>query len=297
MTTSEYRLPDDTRIAHAHLVVADLERALAFYANLMGLSELRQEGQTAVLSADGTTPHLLLTEQAGARPKPPGTTGLFHVAILLPDRQGLARLFRQLLEHDYPFDGASDHGVSEALYLSDPDGNGLELYRDRAREEWPRRNGQLAMGNAPLDLEGLLAEADDSPWEGIALGTCIGHVHLQVSDLARAVGYYRDVLGLDVMQDTVYMGAAFLSAGGYHHHLGLNTWAGVGAPPPPPDAVGLRSYALHLPDTTARDQLIQRVRESGHTVEVMPDGGHGEATAVRDPDGNLIELVVERPAA
>lgn len=293
---SEFRMPNQTHISHVHLQVSSLERALAFYRDLLGFRQASQNGATAMLSATGKPPyHIVLTERPGVRPKPPRTTGLYHIAIRFPTRRALARAFRQLAAHDWPFQGAADHLVSEALYLADPDGNGLELYVDRPRDRWPQQNGQIAMATDPLDVKGLLAEAagDPTPWTGVHPETDIGHVHLQVSDLARAEAFYRDLLGLDVTQRG-YPGALFLSAGGYHHHVGVNVWAGRGAPPPPPDAVGLLSFALQLPDEQAWRLLHRRLHESGVEAKELRDEEYAMGVLIQDPAGNGVELLVER---
>lgn len=291
----QFPMPDKTHVGHVRLQVGDLKRALTFYRDLLGLRKVRQENGSAALSATGQWPHhLLLTERPGARPKPARTTGLYHVAIRFPTRLALAQTFQRLVFHEWPFQGFADHLVSEALYLADPDGNGLELYVDRPREHWSRRNGHIEMGTEPLDVDGLLAEAagDSTPWTGVHPRTDIGHVHLHVSDLARAEAFYHGLLGLDVTQRG-YPGALFLSAGGYHHHLGLNVWAGVGAPPPPSDAVGLLSFSLQIPDGEAWRNLRERIRESGVEVEDQRDNEHARGVLLRDPDGNGVELLAE----
>lgn len=282
---STVQLPADTHIGYAHLRVADVARSLDFYRDRLGLREIRRDGGTVHLSATGAEPaHLILTEQPNAQRKPRRSIGLYHVAIRLPNRKRLAETFRQLIVNKVEFGGFSDHVVSEALYLDDPDGNGLELYRDRPREEWRTRNGMVEMDTKPLDLEDLLAQAGDEPYTGIDPATDIGHVHLHVSSLPRAEAFYSGVLGFDVMQRN-YPGALFVAAGGYHHHLGLNTWAG--STPPPADAVGLIAYSLVIPNAAAYDRLIARAYEAGTPVERASDG----RTFVRDQDGNSIELV------
>ncbi len=280
----DFRLPDETQIGYVHLRVTDLDRALGFYRDLLGFRELEREGATVSLSATGTRPvHLLLTAQRGAQPKPPRTTGLFHVAIRLPDRAALASLFQRLLARDWPLQGAADHAVSEAIYLADPDGNGLELYADRPRDTWTRSaDGQIVMVTDPLDARDLLAQARDSAaWDGIAPGTDIGHVHVQVSDLARSETFYAGLLGLGVTQRG-YPGALFLAADGYHHHLGVNIWAGQGAPPPPADAVGLITFALRLPDAGSWQALVARLRQAD-MLDDSPAHGSLQA-ALHDPD-------------
>jgi catechol 2,3-dioxygenase len=289
-----FHLPDQTHIGHAHLRVTNLERSLAFYRDLLGLNVISQQEKTAVLSSNGDEPrHLVLTEQANARPKPSRSTGLYHVAIRLPDRVALGRVFARLIANQWPLQGYSDHRVSEALYLPDPDGNGLELYRDRPREDWPWVNHQVDMATTPLDIESLLrdAQTDSSPWQGIHPATDIGHVHLHVSDLARAEAFYSGVLGFDVVQRT-YPGALFVSAGGYHHHVGLNVWAGKN--PPPDDAVGLIAFSVNLPDKTALDDVLARAEKAGVRVEDERDYGYATGVLVRDQDGNGVELLAEQ---
>jgi catechol 2,3-dioxygenase len=286
---NQFHLPDDTHIGHAHLQVADVERSLHFYVDLMGFKQVNRNNGTAVLSASGSLPaHLILSEYPGARPKPRQSTGLFHVAIRLPNRHELARVFFHLVGNGWPFGGFSDHKVSEALYLSDPDGNGLELYRDRPRDQWPMSGGQVEMTSDPLDVDALLAlaENDGIPWTGIAPGTDIGHVHLHVANLHEAERFYCNLLGLDVMQRS-YAGALFVSAGGYHHHIGLNIWAGEGAPPPPPDAVGLRSFSLQIPDAQAWQTVVSRIEAAGLPIERKSPN----SLLIRDPSGNAVELM------
>jgi catechol 2,3-dioxygenase len=246
-------------------------------------------GATAYLSAGASSaPWLRLTQLAGARRKPHHTTGLYHIAILTPARAALARSLRRLVDQGYPLHGASDHLVSEALYLADPDGNGLEIYRDRPRTDWPRANGTVRMDTLPLDLQGLYDEAvaEDQPWAGLDPATHLGHVHLHVADLTAAVQFYSAIIGFDEMV-RLADSAAFLSAGGYHHHLGLNTWAGVGAPPPPADAVGLRGFTVVLPSEAERARVLARLRVAG--IALTEHAGLPEA---HDPSGNAVWLDV-----
>ncbi len=281
------RLPSSTHIGCVHLQVRDRERALAFYRDLLGFREIGREGATVLLSAAGSLPPLLaLTERPGARPKPPRTTGLYHVAIRLPTRRDLARALRRLLEHGWPFQGFSDHGVSEALYLADPDGNGLEIYRDRPREQWPWWAGRLRMVTKPLDVEDLLREATPEPWDGLPAGTDIGHIHLHVADLDEAEAFYSGILGLEVTQRD-YPGARFFAAGGYHHHVGTNVWAGRGAPPPA-DAVGLRAFALVVPEEAAWAGIRARALAAGLPVREGPS-----VLFLRDPSANRLQVVLE----
>ena len=233
-------------IGRVRLRVADLARARGYYERTIGLRALAEDGDTVVLGAD--TPLVELVGDPSAPPAPPGSTGLFHLAILVPDRAELARAIQRVVGSGERFTGASDHFVSEALYLRDPEGNGIELYRDRPREEWEYEpDGQIRMGTVALDLHDLMTEAPGGEDRGMPTGTVIGHVHLHVSDLGEAEAFYVDRLGLEV---TVrgYPGALFVSHSGYHHHLGLNTWQGAHGPAPPPGSRGLIDYELSLQD-------------------------------------------------
>ena len=246
-------LPDDAHIGQVSLTVRDLDRSVPFYRDVLGLTETRspREGaaSTAIaLGAPGGRGLIELHENTSAIPKPRRSTGLYHFAILVPSRAALGRSLRRLSDRRYPLTGAADHLVSEAIYLDDPDGLGIEIYRDRPRAEWPARNGQLVMATDPLDLQAVFDEPGaETPWTGIEAGTVIGHVHLHVPQLDTAEQFYCGRIGFE---PTVrgYPGALFVAAGGYHHHLGLNTWTGLGAPPPPENAVGLRSFSIEAGD-------------------------------------------------
>lgn len=285
-------LPASTAIRQVRLRVGDLQRSLRFYRDLLGFRQLHAGAGTAALSASGRTPaQIVLEERPGARRKPPGTTGLYHVAILLPGRRELARLVRRLAAAGWPFEGFSDHGVSEAVYLSDGDGNGLELYADRPRTSWERRDGEVVMFTRPLDPEGLLEElarAPEGPAEPLLHPAArIGHIHLHVADLARSEAFYRGLLGFEVTNRR-YPGALFLAAGGYHHHLGLNIWAGPGAPPPPQDAAGLVDFTVAVGDGAVLAEVVRRLRGAGHDPRSDGEG----AWRVTDPDGTGIVLTV-----
>mgnify|MGYP001195865336 CR=1 FL=1 len=272
------------RCGVVRLAVRDLVQSLAYYQERIGLQVHRREGAVAFLGAGGDD-LLALVEQPGARPVRPRCTGLYHFALLTPDRAALSRVLNHLLATNTPIDGASDHGVSEALYLSDPDGHGIEIYRDRPRREWPFVKGSLAMTTDPLDVRGVVAaDRTQAPWAGIDARTVMGHVHLHVAHLDAAEHFYVDLLGLDLMQRFGGQ-AAFVAAGGYHHHLGLNTWAGVGAPPPPPDAARLIDFELILPDADALAQTVARLEQAAITV--TPDGAGWK---LADPSMNQIVL-------
>jgi len=294
---SSFLLPAETQIGNAHLQVSNLERALSFYKDRLGFKEIFHKGDSAALSANGAHPaQIILSARVDAKPKPPRTTGLFHIAIRFPNRRELASVFRRLLENEWPFQGFSDHGVSEALYLPDPDGSGVELYTDRPREQWRWQNNQVTMFTEALDVDDLLSDAqyDYSQDFEIHPRTDIGHVHLHVSDLKKAEAFYHDLLGFEITQRS-YPGALFLSAGGYHHHLGVNIWAGQGAPPPPPEAVGLLSFSVTVPDQQTIDTLRARFISAGISLEkINTQLAEGGSFSVRDFDGNLVALMAKR---
>ncbi len=256
-------LPGETAIGAVDLVVRDLDRSLGFYESTLGFERTGGNGGTAHLGTGGRT-LLRLRGEPEAPPRPPRTTGLFHFAILLPSRPELGRSLMRLADRGWRLTGASDHLVSEALYLNDPDGIGIEIYRDRPRSEWPRQDGAIQMATLPLDLDAIAAEAPagaalDSP---LAAGTVIGHVHLNVADIPASEEFWCGEVGFDVMVRT-YPGALFVSAGGYHHHLGLNTWNGPGAPPPPQGAIGLESFDVLVP---GREDSKRSADPSGNHV-------------------------------
>lgn len=275
-----YQLPAETRIGTVRLQVADLGRSLEWYQRVLGLRVLSQGPGTAALGPlGGDTALLELREHPGALPPPRrGRLGLFHYAILVPDRAALGRFLAHQVKQRTPI-GASDHLVSEAIYLSDPDGLGIEVYRDRPRAEWPYVNGQLAMDTLPLDGDGVLQAAGGYEWEGMPAGTTIGHMHLHVGDIATAARFYQQGLGLDVTVSG-YPGALFLSAGGYHHHLGVNTWAGPAATPPRESDARLVEWELLLPKKEELGAVSTSLTGAGATPE-MTDRG----LVVRDPWG------------
>jgi catechol 2,3-dioxygenase len=276
----------DTTIGQVRLTVSDQERSRAFYEQVLGLQGTERDNGSLAFGAPGGVPLVELRPDPSAPALNRRATGLYHLAILMPSRVDLAQALQRIAETSWPLEGASDHLVSEALYLSDPDGNGIEVYRDRPREQWPQSAGQLQMATLPLDLPDLTGELKGSgPASPSAPhGARIGHVHLQVSDLGDAERFYTGVLGFDV---TVrgYPGALFVSAGGYHHHVGLNTWHSAGAKPPAAGSIGLRSFEVELPNRDALSRLLERVHGAGIEFE------HTDGTAlVRDPSGNGILL-------
>lgn len=271
-------LPAETRLGAIRLRVGDLERLREFYEATIGLRTFGIEDGVTVMGANGTA-LVELVPDPEAPPRPSRSTGLFHLALLVPTRADLARTLRRVVGSGARLSGASDHLVSEALYLSDPEGNGIELYRDRPRPEWPMSGDSVEMATLPLDLDDLLAEPGGEDADAtLPAGTTLGHVHLQVADLDSAEAFWVDALGLDVTA-RAYPGALFTSAGGYHHHVGLNTWAGVGAPSPPPGARGLVRFEVVLPDAAAVDAAGERLarvadveRREGGVLAVDPSG-------------------------
>ena len=259
----------DAHMGLVELSVSDLDRSVTYWQDAIRLRVLSRENGTAELGAD--TPLLRFVEEPGARPAS-GFTGLFHVALLVPDRPSLGRFLAHTVREQIPLTGLSDHAVSEAIYLRDPDYHGIEVYADRPREQWEGRVGQL-MTTIPLDAGSLLAEAGDGGFEGLPDGTKMGHVHLCVRDVDETVGFYRDTLGMGL---TAQLGdqAAFLSAGGYHHHIGGNTWETRGAEPAPEGTARLLRFTIVLPDDEDVARTAERI------------GG----TEVRDPSGNSLLL-------
>jgi catechol 2,3-dioxygenase len=257
-------------IDSVELRVADLERARRFYEEALGLERV---GEDPLALGAGGRPLVVLRRAERGNPAPPTTTGLFHVAIRHPTRPGLASALRRLAAAGVRLTGASDHGVSEALYLNDPDRNGIEIYWDRPKERWPMSpDGGVDMFTAPLDLDSLIAEADGA--DPVDPGTDVGHVHLRVSDVERSIGFYRDELGM-ALRARMGNEAGFLAAGDYHHHVGVNSWQSRGGGPPPPGSAGLERFTIALPSRAALDEAVVRV-------------GSSEPS---DPDGIAIRLI------
>ncbi|MCC6243701.1 MAG: VOC family protein [Gemmatimonadaceae bacterium] len=282
-----YRLPDATRLGAVHLQIADLDRSIAYYRDVIGLAlQQRTDGRAelgAPADAQSAEPLVVLHERRGATPVAPrGRLGLFHLAILLPNRPSLGRFLSHLAQRNERA-GMSDHWVSEAIYLTDPDGHGIEVYADRPRDTWRATDRQLAMATEPLDARAVLAAANGQPFTGVPAGTVIGHVHLHVGDLAHASSFYHDVLGFDKMV-WQYPGALFLAAGGYHHHLGTNTWA-RGANAPAHDEAQLLEWTIVLPTQTDVDAV--RAATPPGIVERQDDDVD---MVLRDPWGTAVRV-------
>ncbi|WP_379153400.1 VOC family protein [Paenibacillus sp. sgz5001063] len=288
MTTAA-TLPQTLEIGLVQIRVSNLERSLDFYQNVVGLKVLRQIGREAEMTADGHSVLLILREIENARVlRRNSVAGLYHFAILVPDRPSLGLVLRNLIDSEIQV-GQGDHLVSEALYIEDPDHNGIEIYRDRPKDTWKyEANGHVVMTTDPVDVDGLLAASEGLEWTGLPAGTVIGHVHFHVGDLGEAKRFYVDTLGFE--QTAEYGDAAmFISAGGYHHHMGLNVWAGQGAPAAPADAAGIDYFTLLLPSVQERDAVEGRVRSAGYRVDVT-DG----IVTVTDPWNIGIKLLVKQ---
>ncbi|MFE0505851.1 VOC family protein [Peribacillus butanolivorans] len=279
----EFHQKPVTFVREVSINVMHLDNAITFYRDIIGLQLLKTTDRKAVLTADGKTPLLMLEQPVDVIPKEGRTTGLYHFALLLPTRADLSIFLRHLLQTEYRF-GASDHDVSEALYITDPDGNGIEVYWDRPSSDWTWSNGEVAMGTDPLDGNSLLAESD-AKWNGLPAGTLMGHIHLHVADLRKTEEFYMLGLGFTIVNR--FGGALFTSTGGYHHHIGLNTWNGVGAPAPKKNSVGLNWYSLVFADEEARNKVIEKLNKIGAEATKEDD-----FYVITDPSGNEIHLVI-----
>ncbi|WP_018394429.1 VOC family protein [Bacillus sp. 37MA] len=277
-----HRKPN-TFVGQVNINVTNLDSALAFYQDVIGFQVLERTDRKVVLTADGKTGLLTLEQPIDVTPKEGRTSGLYHFALLLPTRADLSIFLQHLLQTGYRF-GASDHHVSEALYITDPDGNGIEVYRDRPSSEWTWSNGEVSMVTDPLNGESLLAESD-SEWNGLPADTVMGHIHLHVSDLQKAEEFY--VKGLDFTVVSHYPQAVFIATGRYHHHIAINTWQGAGAQVPKKNSVGLNWYTLVFPNEEARGKAMEQLQEIGASVIAEND-----FFVTEDPSGNKIRLVV-----
>jgi catechol 2,3-dioxygenase len=279
-----YRLPDATQLGPVKLQVSNLARSVAYYESVIGLHAISRGEGNARLGAYGEETMLVgLREHAGAMAVPRrGLLGLYHFAILVPDRAVLGRFLRHLTALGVHV-GMADHLVSEALYLTDPDGLGIEVYADRPRESWKKADRQIAMATDPLDAEDLIAAGGDAPFTGLPSGTVIGHVHLHVGDIERASHFYHEGLGFDKMVWN-YPGALFLAAGGYHHHLGTNTWA-AGQPAAGDGDARLLEWEVVVPTAGDAHAALESLERAGHAAERDAAGG-----TVKDPWGTSVRV-------
>jgi catechol 2,3-dioxygenase len=283
---SGYRLPEQVRLGPVRLQVSDLGRSLAFYQDVLGLRLLERDTTEATLAPqESDIPLVHLQARRGARTIPKrGALGLYHFAILLPDRPALGRFVRHLGEINARA-GAGDHLVSESLYLQDPDNLGIEVYADRPRSTWRRIGRELMMATDPVDFADLIEAAGDERWSGMPAGTTMGHLHLHVGDLGDAAAFYSEGLGFDRMV-WHYPGALFLAGGGYHHHLGTNTWAGAGATAPAPEDAQLLEWTIKLPSSSDLDAVAESLARRGYPAEA-----EGTALVTHDPWNTQLRLL------
>ncbi|MBS4224811.1 VOC family protein [Lederbergia citrea] len=274
-----------TFVGQVNLKVQNLEHSIAFYQEIIGFKVLEQTERKANLTADGKTVLLSIEQPNNVLSKQERTTGLYHFALLLPKRSDLAKIVQHFMETGVRF-GSSDHLVSEALYLTDPDGNGIEIYIDREPSEWVWSNGEVEMAVDPLNFPDLLSGGKQQSWRGLPADTVMGHIHLHVSELKKTEEFYTKGLGFEVV-NRFGTQALFISDGKYHHHIGLNTWNGIGAPTPSPNSVGLESFTLILPNEEKKNKIIAQLNKIG--ASVFEEKGSIVAT---DPSGNRIYLRV-----
>ncbi|QGQ48423.1 VOC family protein [Metabacillus sediminilitoris] len=275
----------NTFVGHVKIKVQNLERSLKYYQEVIGFQILERTNTTANLTADGKTSILSIEQPENVIPKQRNTTGLYHFALLLPKRADLANIVRHFVDNGIQI-GSSDHLVSEALYLSDPDGNGIEIYIDRDPSVWNWNKGEVAMTVDPLDFGDLLSSEEEQSWKGLPAGTVMGHIHLHVSELKQTEEFYTKGLGFEVVC-RYGVQALFISTGKYHHHIGLNTWAGVGAPTPPENSVGLNYFTLIYDNEEARKRVVEKLNNMG--AAVSEENG---SFVTLDPSGNRIYLQI-----
>ncbi len=273
-----------TFIELVELKVTNLEKSLHFYQEIMGFQVLEKQDNKIWLTADGNTALLSIEQPAKVTRKPEKTTGLYHFALLLPSRADLGAFLRHSIERNVRL-GAGDHLVSEALYLNDPDGNGIEIYSDRPETEWNWEKGNVAMDTLPIDGPGILEAGQQTEWNGLPSETVMGHIHLQVSNIQEAQEFY-ELLGFEVV--TPYPGALFMSTGKYHHHIGMNTWAGTGAEPAPKNSTGLEAFTIVYPSISDRQKAIDQLISNGISVE--EENGY---FLTKDPSQNRMKMVVK----
>lgn len=278
--------PLNTYVSQVHLRVRSLERSQDFYQNMLGLRILEQDHEHITFTANGNDPLITAEQPDHILPHRARAAGLYHFALLLPSRKDLAAALAHLLRDQYPLQGGADHAVSEAVYLADPDGNGIELYRDRNPQEWTWIDGRVHMPTEAMD-EHILNELDGEPWTGIPEQTIIGHIHLQVADLKAAESFYCDALGFDLVAQYGNQ-ADFISTGGYHHHIGLNIWNSKGIPAIDEIAAGMKYFTLVYPDQEKRAEAIAHVRARGFSISERTEG-----VCVKDPSNISIMMSVQ----
>lgn len=283
---SKFHIKPNIFVTDIVLKVEDIKRTTEFYKKIMGFRVLKEMEKEVVFTVDGITPILTIIQPIDVSPKIQRRTGLYHFAILLPDSIQLGLFLKNIRSTRYPITGGSNHGVSEAVYLQDPDDNGIEVYADTSTDIWRGANNEITMVTEPLDYERLIAATGEKQWESAPIGTIIGHIHLHVSDLEEAKKFYVNGLDLDLIME-MQRSALFLSSGGYHHHIGLNVWNGKGAKPLPENSVGMKYFTLIFPDEKKRENTVNNLRELGY--EVIEENNN---IFTKDPSKNLIKLVI-----
>lgn len=282
----KYHVKPNIYVNHIVLKVVDITRSREFYTKVMGFKILEEKENEVTLTADGITPIVSLIEPNDVVPKMPRRTGVYHFALLLPDNFQLGLFLKHLRDEGYPIVGGSHHGVSEAVYLQDPDDNGIEVYADTDSDSWEWTGDKVNMVTLPLDYDKLIGNTGDAKWEGIPGKSIIGHLHLHVADLEESKKFYVDGMGLDIVAE-IPRSAIFTSSGGYHHHIAFNIWNGRGAKPLPDNAAGMKYFSVTFPDEEARSKRIREMEKLGYKVfEENKD------LYVKDPSENLIKLVV-----
>ena len=275
----------DTHIGAVHLNVNFMDNSIKFYTEILGLKVLDRQADYIALGAD-EQPLVYLYETAA--PRKERQAGLYHMAFLVPSRTALGNIFKHLIQTQYPLSGASDHFVSEALYLQDPEGNGIEIYHDRPATDWTYQdNGHIDMGTVEMDYQGVLDANDGTAFAGLPPETIMGHVHLSTKELPQTIKFYEDIFGFDIMT-TYGAQAAFMSAAGYHHHLGLNTWSHAVNSPELTDP-GLRKYEINFPNGEDFEYFKNKLTELGLTTE-----RDGNSELVRDPNGIGIRVMYKK---
>ncbi|MFD1737299.1 VOC family protein [Bacillus salitolerans] len=274
----------NTFVNLVELKVSNLARSLDFYQTIIGLKVLQKTDSSAVLTVNGVSPLLTIIEPVDIIAKQPRTSGLYHFALLLPNRKELAKVFKHLIELNVLL-GSADHLVSEALYLTDPDGNGIEMYADRPANTWSWENNLVKMASVQLDSRGILSELEDKEWDYLPDSTILGHIHLHVSNLEEAAEFYTNGLGFHIVSH--YPQALFMSSGGYHHHIAINTWNGEGAASPKDNSVGLQSYRIVYPSEIERLHVLEQLHKLGATVTQK-----NNSYLTIDPSGNKIQLAI-----
>ncbi|WP_019241263.1 MULTISPECIES: VOC family protein [Bacillus] len=268
--------------------VSNLEQSTAFYTDLLGFKVLKRSDRNVMLTVDGINPMVILHQPDTVIPKQGRTTGLYHFAILLPSREELGSFLLHMANKNFRFQGASDHLVSEALYLADPDGNGIEVYHDRPSEQWVWKNNEVKMSTEPMDVEGVLAAGQGKEWKGMPNATLFGHIHLHVADLEKAIHFYQEVLGYDVVCRYGDQ-AVFISTGGYHHHIGLNTWNGKGAPAPRENTIGMKEFSIVIPNEEYKNKVIKALKALNISFSLEND-----FINMMDSSENHIRLIQEK---